>query len=76
MEENVNHLFMRCDYNCSIWYFIQQWICIPSTGPLKLHDHLIQFESLWNETRKYWPLYNWFTCRLFWGTRSSTSFSL
>ena len=46
MEENVNHLFLGCDYLGSIWHIVRLWLCVFSLNLLRLSDHLIQLDHL------------------------------
>ena len=75
-EENVEHLFLKCEKTTELWNNIQQWINIKVpvnlslTSLMKLLGYLVKDESFWPLnfilmiTRKY----------IFWCSKKGTNF--
>jgi hypothetical protein len=41
--EDIDHLFLTCDYFSQIWYALYNWLGLASVKPALVINHLIQF---------------------------------
>jgi len=45
MIEDVNHLFLSCDFFGKLWYGISHWLGYHLMFPKNVSDHLYQFDT-------------------------------
>jgi hypothetical protein len=45
-QEDIDHLFLTCEFYGKIWYEIYNWLGLFSVKPAHIHNHIIQFPSL------------------------------
>lgn len=64
MEESADHLFLRCNFFGSMWYFIRDWLRLSSVDPGTLADHFVQFIQSRGFQGSLWPfmLLIWLSC--------------
>jgi len=45
-QEDIDHLFVKCDFFCRIWYYIFNWLGFYTASNGRVLEHIYQFDSL------------------------------